>query len=327
MVRKKVEKKQCDLYAECTAGGMSCYEDNIDYMNGGKGSKECVKCFCRTCDKGKCPPSQIGKPKPIEKVSSYDVILPKDWLWDMVMSTVRYSMGRRSGIVASVRDIVQWCKVNNHLQEWQLKQIAEEIMKELERTRKEVTYLGDKCDDEIWREIVSIIIGHPIDPTLTVAWVIIMIKKKGEIVIQWREKEVYVTGRTLAGFKLGETHSGNHYFGLIYNEMGTRIMERKGRTKKEFFERYTSGDIIYTHMRYKKRKNKKGEEHLVLHKDLKFANNLKAACAILADVIGECRTRDIKNGLQEGMQLVDVSHIWNRGRSHAKAEEESEEED
>ena len=61
-------------------------------------------------------------------------------LWPLLMSTVRYAMGRRSTAPSMAIECVQ--RYARHLEPEQLAQIASEIRQE--------RYLGDECDVRAW---------------------------------------------------------------------------------------------------------------------------------------------------------------------------------
>jgi len=81
------------------------------------------------------------------------ITITKDQLWLMLLSTIRYSMGRRTYITAICKDLVY--RFIQYLEPWQQKQIAEEIQKELDRAHKSNQLLGDQCDEDCWRDIVQ----------------------------------------------------------------------------------------------------------------------------------------------------------------------------
>jgi len=71
-------------------------------------------------------------------------------LWVMLLSTFRYSFGRRSYITSSCYFLLE--DYGRVLLEQQLLQIAEEIEKELEMYHQRGKTMGDKCDEEQWEK-------------------------------------------------------------------------------------------------------------------------------------------------------------------------------
>ena len=66
-------------------------------------------------------------------------------LWPLLMSTVRYAMGRRSTAPSMAIECVQ--RYARHLEPEQLAQIASEIRQE--------RYLGDECDVRAWHGLAE----------------------------------------------------------------------------------------------------------------------------------------------------------------------------
>lgn len=93
-------------------------------------------------------------------------VSPQD-LWCMLLSTIRYSLGRATYMPSYCVDLYQKYKVSLSVQ--QRSQIAKEIKRELEIAALSDRTLGDKCDDDTWRgllrdieeDLCNIHPGHP----------------------------------------------------------------------------------------------------------------------------------------------------------------------
>ena len=84
---------------------------------------------------------------------------PQD-MWRLLLSTVRYSLGRRSIAVSSVPELV--LRYKSYLQIFQIEQIRDEVQKELElhyRMKEEgrEKWLGDDCDVQTWKALVIVL--------------------------------------------------------------------------------------------------------------------------------------------------------------------------
>ena len=75
--------------------------------------------------------------------------------WLMFMSTIRYSMGRRTYMPGVCVDLYK--KYNYVLDGDQREHIRREIKKELEDATKEGQLLGDKINHQIWENLVEMI--------------------------------------------------------------------------------------------------------------------------------------------------------------------------
>jgi hypothetical protein len=74
-------------------------------------------------------------------------------LWPLLLGYVRYSMGRRSTAPSTARELVR--AYSPSLPAEQRRQIAEEIRQELAIEERGGRTLGDKCDDQTWRELLG----------------------------------------------------------------------------------------------------------------------------------------------------------------------------
>jgi len=79
----------------------------------------------------------------------------KNDMWILLMSTIRYSMGRRTYMSSLAGELV--IKYRNYLTKDQLTQIVGEIRKELELVENSGCFLGDGVDHEAWKKTVSAI--------------------------------------------------------------------------------------------------------------------------------------------------------------------------
>lgn len=79
------------------------------------------------------------------KLSTID----KNDMWILLMSTIRYSMGRRTYMSSLAGELV--VKYKNYLTKQQLIQIMEEIRKELRLVEIVGCYLGSQIDHEAWK--------------------------------------------------------------------------------------------------------------------------------------------------------------------------------
>ena len=71
-------------------------------------------------------------------------------MWILLMSTIRYSMGRRTYMSFLAGELV--IKYHSYLTKNQLLQIVEEIERELKLSEVNSNYLGSKYDHEGWKE-------------------------------------------------------------------------------------------------------------------------------------------------------------------------------
>ncbi len=76
-------------------------------------------------------------------------------MWVLLVSTVRYSMGRRTYMSSLAGELV--IKYRDYLTKQQLIQIVEEIRKELRSAESFGSYLGSKIDHESWTSTANII--------------------------------------------------------------------------------------------------------------------------------------------------------------------------
>lgn len=74
-------------------------------------------------------------------------------LWMLLLSTVRYSMGRSTYMTSYAVDLV--CRYEQSLQTAQLMQIAEEIEMELLRAENAGRTLGMDMDHDSWKQGVK----------------------------------------------------------------------------------------------------------------------------------------------------------------------------
>lgn len=83
-------------------------------------------------------------------------------LWTMLLSTIRYSMGRMTYLPSTCHVLV--ARYRAHLAPHQLDQIRRELEAELHRVRT-ANYgdrlLGMKCDDDTWCALVRDLGGTP----------------------------------------------------------------------------------------------------------------------------------------------------------------------
>lgn len=82
-----------------------------------------------------------------------EVPVLKEDLWPMVMSTVRYMMGRRSGSTGWALDII--VRYSKHLTTQQINQIYAEVDEELRKYEAFGGVLGDKSDHEAWKKFIE----------------------------------------------------------------------------------------------------------------------------------------------------------------------------
>ena len=74
-------------------------------------------------------------------------------LWIMLLSTVRYSMGRMTYMTTLAGELV--IKYEKYLKKGDLRQIAREIEEELLRCSESSGTLGMEMDDRVWRDSAS----------------------------------------------------------------------------------------------------------------------------------------------------------------------------
>lgn len=74
-------------------------------------------------------------------------------LWLMLMSTLRYAMGRRSYITGSTAGLIK--KYAYTLNEGQLQQVQKEVIEEIQRANALGHTLGDQMDEDMWRAFIS----------------------------------------------------------------------------------------------------------------------------------------------------------------------------
>jgi hypothetical protein len=72
--------------------------------------------------------------------------------WMMILSTLRYAMGRRSYITSLVPELV--IQYQDVLEVQQLRQIQQEVVEELRKYNEVGRTMGDKCDDDGWFKFV-----------------------------------------------------------------------------------------------------------------------------------------------------------------------------
>lgn len=86
-----------------------------------------------------------------------NVSVDPNTMWTLLLCTVRYAMGRQTGIVSETCNYVR--RYHEHLETWQARQIAREIREELSRAERKVFYntgfLGAKCDHEDWTKLAK----------------------------------------------------------------------------------------------------------------------------------------------------------------------------
>ena len=75
-------------------------------------------------------------------------------MWVLLLSTIRYSMGRRTYMSSLAPELVMeyW----EYLSTDQLNQIRKEVEKELEIDREYPKHLGMDCDRDSWKSFVII---------------------------------------------------------------------------------------------------------------------------------------------------------------------------
>jgi len=84
----------------------------------------------------------------------YPAVSPHD-MWILLLSTIRYSMGRHTYISGlSVELVVRY---NNYLTKQQLNQIADEIEKEIKLHEAMGCTLGADIDHKSWKDCLIII--------------------------------------------------------------------------------------------------------------------------------------------------------------------------
>jgi len=86
-------------------------------------------------------------------VTPKDVRVPPEDMWVLLLSTVRYSLGRKSYIVGVCEDFL--AKYGPCLTPYQRKQTADEIRHELQLAHTLDGFLGNNINDEIWCRIAE----------------------------------------------------------------------------------------------------------------------------------------------------------------------------
>jgi hypothetical protein len=76
-------------------------------------------------------------------------------IWVMLLSTIRYSMGRQTYMPTLCVDFYR--RYKKALAVHQRNQIAEEVSKELDSVARVGRLLGSQCDHDAWVELVRII--------------------------------------------------------------------------------------------------------------------------------------------------------------------------
>lgn len=74
----------------------------------------------------------------------------QDDMWIMLLSTVRYSFGRRTYMSSFAGELV--CRYNMFLTNFQIDQIIEEIEKEISLDNNGKSSIGDRCDYSAWKK-------------------------------------------------------------------------------------------------------------------------------------------------------------------------------
>jgi hypothetical protein len=106
-----------------------------------------------TCCAGSIPPRVKSKCRAKAVVyGTYQLVVRPDDLWVMLLSTVRYTLGRRSYATAQCRDLV--LAYGGGLLPPQRDQIRHEIQDALLEAAKQGRTLGDKVDNDVWRNLV-----------------------------------------------------------------------------------------------------------------------------------------------------------------------------
>ena len=86
-------------------------------------------------------------------VTPKDVRVPPEDMWVLLLSTVRYSLGRKSYIVGVCEDFLT--KYGPCLTPYQRRQTADEIRHELQLAHTLDGFLGGNINDEIWCRIAE----------------------------------------------------------------------------------------------------------------------------------------------------------------------------
>lgn len=89
------------------------------------------------------------------KKESLPEVKPKD-MWILLLSTVRYSLGRKTYMVSYTHDLIK--KYKNYMDKEQKKQVYNEIRDELNEHHHRIAAgrkgtLGDQCDVDEWNEL------------------------------------------------------------------------------------------------------------------------------------------------------------------------------
>lgn len=79
-----------------------------------------------------------------------EVNIDKEDLWVMLLSTIRYSMGRQTYMSSLAPELV--IKYSSGLSKESLRQIEEEIDYELKMCERNNMFLGSRLDHEAWRK-------------------------------------------------------------------------------------------------------------------------------------------------------------------------------
>lgn len=85
--------------------------------------------------------------------ASTEVKVPAQDLWVMLMSTIRYAMGRRSYMPSLSIEFVE--RYRSYLTDQQFKQLLDEVRSEIARYEAFNSRLGDVIDHETWKNFVE----------------------------------------------------------------------------------------------------------------------------------------------------------------------------
>lgn len=99
------------------------------------------------CDDPKCEETRLE----VEQLRARDV--DDRELWLMLLSTVRYAMGRSSYITSTAADLVR--QFRSRLTAERVQQIAREVQKDLEIAESTGRTLGHDCDHRGWKKLVE----------------------------------------------------------------------------------------------------------------------------------------------------------------------------
>lgn len=85
-------------------------------------------------------------------------------LYDFLVCTQRYAMGRRSHVTQTAHWMVK--RYWKHLRAGEREVLTRDLKEELERVAEKGTTLGDECDDKGWKTLLAWCLEHANDETV-----------------------------------------------------------------------------------------------------------------------------------------------------------------